>query len=39
MTDQGTRPECVAEQEDDPEPLMVCEKFEPNLLYDQIKAV
>jgi hypothetical protein len=36
--DMGKRPECVADQEDDPEPVMTCDKFEPNLLYEQIST-
>jgi hypothetical protein len=34
--DLGARAECTAEQEDDPEPVMACDKFEPNLIYEQI---
>jgi hypothetical protein len=34
--DLGVRAECMIDQEDDPNPVMVCDKFEPNLIYEQI---
>jgi hypothetical protein len=36
--EKGGRDECLLGEEDDPEPLMVCEWFQPNLLYETVKT-